>query len=338
MRAENNKRASLLNIAKEVGVSVSTVSRALNDHSAISAKVKEQVKVVANRLHYVPNAGAVNLQSGRTNTIGVIVPTISRAFFAKAIEGIEDSANERGYSVIICQSKNLKQIEELLVNSLKGKVDGVITSPASENKPHDYFNSLGQINIPLVLFDRFDDRIDASIVRIDDYAGAKNAVEHLIATGRKKIFHFAGRLNVSIWRDRNRGYSSAMKEAGIEVQDDWVHSAETSKEEGEKYALDIIKRGNIPDAIFFSGDYAALGALMTFQKHGIKVPQDIAIVGFANELLCEITSPTISSVDQFSYNMGKMACKILFESIEGGPQQSVVMQPKLVIRESSSRR
>lgn len=327
----------MLSIAKEVGVSVSTVSRALNDHYAISVKVKEQVKNVANRLHYVPNAGAVNLQSGKTNTIGVIVPTISRAFFAAAIEGIEDYAHERGYSVIICQSKNLKRIEEQLVNSLKGKVDGVITSPASEKKAHNYFNDLAQINLPLVLFDRFDDKINASSVRIDDYAGARNAVEHLIETGRKKIYHFAGKLNVSIWRDRHKGYCSAMEDAGLDVQEDWVYIGETSKEEGERYALDIIKSGNLPDAIFFSGDYAALGALMTFKNHGIKVPEDIAIVGFANELLCEITSPTISSVDQFSYNMGKMSCKILFESIDGGPQQSVVIQPKLIVRESSSK-
>lgn len=332
----NNKRASMLNIAKEVGVSISTVSRALNDHTAISSKVKEQVKDVATRLHYVPNAGAVNLKSGKTNTIGVIVPMISRAFFATAIEGIEDYAHKRGYNVIICQSKNLKQIEEQLVNSLKGKVDGVIASPASENKSHDYFNSLSQINTPLVLFDRSDDRIDASNVRIDDYVGAKSAVEHLIQSGRKKIFHFAGKLNVSIWRDRRRGYYSAMEDAGLEVQDDWVYIGETSKAEGEEYALDIIKNGNIPDAIFFSGDYAALGALITFQKNGIRVPEDIAIVGFANELLCEITSPTISSVDQYSYNMGKISCKILFESIDGGPKQNVVIQPKLIIRESSN--
>lgn len=326
----------MVSIAKEVGVSVSTVSRALNDHVAISAKMKQQIKDVADRLHYVPNVGAINLKAGKTRAIGVIVPTVGRAFFATAIEGIEDYAHERGYDVIICQSKNKKHTEEQIVNSLKGKIDGIIASIASEDKPHNYFNSLSQINIPLVCFDRSDASIDASIVKIDDYDGAKNAVEHLIASGRKKIFHFAGKQNVSVWRDRQDGYCRAMSDAGLSFNDDWIHIGKTSKVEGEEYAKRIVAKGDIPDAIFFSGDYAAVGALLVFKKAGIRIPEDIAIVGFANELLCELTSPTISSVDQYSYSMGKASCKILFECIEGGPRQSVVIQPKLIIRESST--
>lgn len=331
------RRVSISDIAKEVGVSPSTVSRALSDHHAISTKIKERVREVANELNYVPNSVAVNLKSGRKNSIGVIVPIIRRNFFASAIEGIEDFAHTKGYNVIICQSKDSATREKELVNSLSGKVDGIIASLSSENKSHCYYNTLSQINIPLVMFDRTDKEINASTVTIDDYMGAKLAVEHLLEQGMKKIYHFAGPQSVSIWKNRNEGYLAAMNKAGIEVCDNWIHTAPTTTEEGELFAKELISKGDMPEAIFFSGDYAALGALMVFKANRVRVPQDIAIVGFANEPFCEIISPSLSSIEQFSYRMGQVSCKMLFERFDGEPPLNTIIAPELIIRESSKK-
>lgn len=332
----NEKRVSISDIAKEIGVSASTVSRALSDHPSISSKIKEQVKSVAERLNYVPNSVAVNLKSGRKRSIGVIVPGISRNFFALAIEGIEDYAQAKGYDVIICQSKDLVSREASLVNSLKGRVDGIIASLALEDKPHDHFNSLQQIGIPLVLFDRTDKTIKASNVMIDDYLGAKNAVEHLWERGCRKIFHLAGPQNVSIWRNRHEGYLAALQKHGVIPGEGWIHEAPTTREEGACFAEKIVQEGDLPDAIFFSGDFSALGALLVFKRHKLRIPEEIAIVGFANEPFCEITTPTLSSVEQFSYRQGQIACKMLFERLDGELPVSTIIEPELIIRESSS--
>lgn len=331
------KRASIADIASEVGVSPSTVSRALGDHSSISVKVKEQVRAVAERLHYIPNPVAVNLKSGRKQCIGVIVPSISRHFFASAIEGVEDYAQTRGYDVIICQHKDSAEREEMLVHSLKGKVDGVIASLSSANNPHHYYNTLQQIGTPLVLFDRTDNALNASNVSVDDYQGAKKCVEHLWENGCRTIYHFAGPQNVGIWKSRYEGYLSALRKQGVTPEPNWVYEAPTIQEEGVRFARQILSEGKLPDGIFFSGDFVALGALLHFKNRGIRIPDEIAIVGFANEPFCGITTPTLSSVEQFSYRQGQISCKMLFERLDGEPPVNTIIMPELVIRESSSR-
>lgn len=337
------KRTSIYDIAQRLGVSVSSVSRALSDHPSISAALKERIRRVAEELHYTPNSVAVNLKTGRRNTIGVVVPSINRSFFSSAIEGIEDRAYKQGYDVLIYQSKDSAEREERIVHSLAGKVDGVIASVAADATDHGYYNRLSAAGVPVVLFDRTAEGVEAGTVIVDDYQGAAMAVKHLLRQGLRRIWHFAGPQQVNVWRDRMRGYVDTMRGAGLDVPDSYVfEGANTSEEEGRRFAEHVLAARSsggeaaiLPEAIFFAGDFAALGAMLTFRKAGVRIPEDIAVVGFANEPFCQLLATPLSSVDQFSYKMGYMAGKMLFDRLRGEPQVGVVIAPELIIRDSS---
>lgn len=335
------KRTSLNDIARQLGVSVSTVSRALNDHPSISSGLKEKARHLAEELHYIPNTSAVNLKTGRRNTIGIIVPGINRSFFSSAIEGIEDKAYEYGYDVLICQSKDSSERERQIVDSLIGKVDGVIASIAADTSDHSYYNLLTKVGIQLVLFDRETDKVEAGKVLVNDFLGAKTAVRHLLDQGCRRIFHIGGPNHISIWGERERGYREAMKEAGIDVPEEWILTRQSTKEaEGREAAEEILGKARksgetLPDALFCAGDFLALGAMLEFQEAGIVIPDDIAIVGFANEPFCSLLPVPLSSVVQFSYTIGEAAGQMLFERLAGQPQVSVVIKPELMVRTSS---
>lgn len=336
------KRTSIYDIAQRLGVSVSSVSRALSDHPSISAALKERIRQVAEELHYTPNSVAVNLKTGRRNTIGVVVPGINRSFFSSAIEGIEDQAYKQGYDVLIYQSKDSAEREERIVNSLAGKVDGVIASVAADATDHGYYNRLSAAGVPVVLFDRTAQGVEAGTVIVDDYQGAVLAVDHLLRQGMRRIFHFAGPQQVNVWRDRRQGYLDTMRKAGVASPEDYVfEGVNTSEEEGRRFVRGLLAAqaaGNeeaFPEAIFFAGDFAALGAMLEFREAGIAVPERVAVVGFANEPFCQLLATPLSSVDQFSYKMGYMAGKMMFDRLRGEPQVGVVIAPELIVRESS---
>lgn len=325
----NKKVVSLAQIAEQLGVSISTVSRALNNHPGISDRVKEQVFQLSTELNYVPNKMAVGLKSGKRNILGVIVPLISRNFFSRVIEGIEDYAYSNGYDILICQSKDSEQLERRQVASMNGKVDGVLASIASHSGSHDYFNSL---SVPLVLFDRVDSAIKASSVTVNDYKGARIAVEHLWEQGARRIYHFCGPRYINIWNDRYRGYIDALKDRGVAPSSSWIFEAPTTEEQGRNFAKEILSSTEpLPDAIFSSGDYAALGIISELKNSGVDIP----IVGFANEPFCDHITPSLSSISQHGRKMGEAACKMLIDLINGEPAMDVVITPKLVVRESS---
>lgn len=334
------KRTSIYDIAQRLGVSVSSVSRALSDHPSISAALKERIRQVAEELHYTPNSVAVNLKTGKRNTIGVVVPGINRSFFSSAIEGIEDKAYKQGYDVLIYQSKDSAEREERIVHSLAGKVDGVIASVAADATDHSYYNDLSASGVPVVLFDRTATGVDAGTVIVDDYQGAALAVKHLIRQGFTRIYHCAGPQHVNVWGNRLRGYLDTMQEAGITLSEEYIfEGVNTSEEEGRRFAKTVLaayESGRpLPEAVFFAGDFAALGAMLEFRKAGVDIPEQIAIVGFANEPFCQLLSTPLSSVDQFSYKMGYMAGKMMFDRLKGEPQVGVVIAPELIIRKSS---
>lgn len=333
----DRKRTSIYDIAQRLGVSVSSVSRALSDHPSISAALKERIRQVAEELHYTPNSVAVNLKTGRRNTIGVVVPGINRSFFSSAIEGIEDRAYKQGYDVLICQSKDSAEREQRIVRSLAGKVDGVIASVAADATDHSYYNRLSEAGVPVVLFDRTAAGVEAGTVIVDDYQGAVLAVEHLLQQGLRRIAHFAGPQQVNIWRDRRQGYADTMWRAGLAVPESYVfEGANTSEAEGRRFAERLLAdRAAFPEAIFFAGDFAALGAMLTFREAGLRIPEDVAMVGFANEPFCQLLPTPLSSVEQFSYKMGYMAGKMMFDRLRGEPHVGIVIAPELVVRESS---
>lgn len=333
---KTKKNTSIYDIAKSLNVSASTVSRALQDHPRISAEVRKLVQKKAREMNYKPNRMAVNLKLGKSNTIGVVVPNINRNFFSSVIDGIEEEAYREGYDVLICQSQESYEKEKKIITSLaQGRVDGVIASIASGTRDYTHFNTLEEDGIPLVLFDRMAEGIKAGKVVVDDYRGAAMVVEHLLRQGRKRIFHYAGGQHVSVWKQRCCGYRDTMCNHGIEPEENWIIIGETSQEEGRKFARQLLQREDRPDAVFCTSDFVAMGLMLELLKNGVRVPEDIAVCGYANEPMDALVTPSLSSVDQFSKQMGQQAARMLLERLNGGNPADVLLEPELIVRDST---
>jgi LacI family transcriptional regulator len=327
-------------IAKELNTTASTVSRALQNHPRISEDMRKKVADLAQKLNYQPNSIAASLRRGRGNTIGIIVPQIDRSFFASVIRGLEDVAYEAGYNVLICQSYNSYQREKSIVQTLlNGKVDGIMVSLASETIDFSHFKEVKKRNLPLIFFDRVPDTIEANKVEVDDFAGAAKAVEHLVLQGCKRIAHFAGPQHISIYRNRFEGYKTVLQRHNIPFDENLFFADTITRETGETAAVKINNMKQKPDAIFSAGDYSALGAIVKFKDLGIKIPKDIAIVGFSNEPHDSVLTPSLSSVDQHSIEIGRSVAKLFFEGINDPKTLSIpkriVLNTDLEIRESS---
>lgn len=336
------QRVTIHDIARELNTTASTVSRALQDHPRISKGMKKAVLELAQKLNYQPNSLASSLRRGKGNTIGVIIPRIDRYFFSSVIRGIEDVAYDAGYHVMICQSydsvKREKDIVETLIN---GKVDGLLVSLASGTHDYSHFQLVINRGIPLLFFDRVPALLNVSKVQADDFAGANMAVKHLISQGCKRIVHFSGPRHVSIYKSRFEGYKAALLENNIAFEEKYVFDNVITKESGAAAAETIAGMTPRPDGVFSAGDFSALGAVVKFKELGIHIPDDIAIVGFANEPYAEILEPGLSSVDQHSTEMGHSVARLFIEEVSGKQSayvpRNVIVAPNLLIRGSSLR-
>ena len=330
------KKVSIYDIARELNISASTVSRSLNDHPGISLQVKENVRNLAKEMNFSPNQAAVTLKTGKVRTIGMVIPLIDRNYFVQAIAGVEREIYKAGYDLIIASSGNFYEREKKIITSMsQGKVVGVIAAVAAETTDYSHYRAMVAAGIPLVMFDRKMPIPDAGSVVQDDYEGAYRATEHLITQGCRTVHHYRGPQNVSIWSDRDRGYRQAMADHNIEVLPKYIHTALTTEEEGYKYAKKLVSQKELPDGILFSGDFAAKAAMEVFKAKGIRIPQEIAVVGFVNEPWDTLLDPPLSSVEQFSNKIGEASAKMLLEVIEGMPRRDVVFKPELIVRESS---
>jgi len=333
-------RVTIHDIAKELNTTASTVSRALQDHPRISKSMKTAVWELAQKLNYQPNSLASSLRKGKGNTIGVIIPRIDRYFFSSVIRGIEDVAYEAGYNVIICQSYDSMEREKNIVETLiNGKVDGLLVSLANETKTFDHFKAIQNKGFPLIFFDRVPEQMEVSKVELDDFSGAFKAVEHLIKQGCKKIIHFSGPRHVSIYKNRFKGYKAALERNGIPFDQSLVMDGIITKDKGMEAATEIVKMKQRPDGIFSAGDYSALGAILKLKELGILIPNEIAVVGYANEPYAEILEPALSSVDQHSKEMGQCVAKLFLEenALARGSitPKRIILAPDLYIRKSS---
>lgn len=335
--------ATIYDIAKKLNITPSTVSRALSDHPRISEKTKVRVREMANRMNYQPNKVAAALRSGRTYILGVIVPTADRSFFSSVIRGIEAIASQAGYNVMITQSNDSSELEVSNINALlKAQIDGIIASIAKKTVTFDHFKLIKEKNIPLVLFDRVIENLGASVVVIDDYQGAYQATEHLIEQGCQRIAHFGGQQHINIYKYRLRGYKEALEEHGIEFRPELIHLSDLKVEDGKESMRQLLQLPFPPDAVFAASDYAAVGAMQAIKEKGLKVPEDVALVGFANEPFTSFIEPNLSTVDQHSEEMGQFAAKIFLEEIRAGKENYIprktVLSPQLIIRKSSLKR
>ena len=334
------RNTTIIDIAKKLKISASTVSRALNGHPDIKEETRSQVKKLAKKLNYSPNPIARSLKSNKTNVIGVIVPEIEHDFFASAISGIEKVAYHSGYTIIVCQSNESYEREVINANALMHqRVAGLIVSISQQTKNGNHFKKLIKQGIPIVFFDRVCNDITANKVVIDDAKSAFEAVTHLIERGRKKIAHFAGPKELRICEQRLKGYKDALKEANIPLVNNLVRYGDLHEDNGYKSMDALLKENIIPDAIFAVNDPVAIGAFQRIKEAGLKIPMDIAVVGFSNNKITALVDPPLTTVNQPSFDMGKKAAEILIEMIENEknstPKKTVVLDAKLIVRGST---
>jgi LacI family transcriptional regulator len=339
------ERATIHDIARKLNITASTVSRALKDHPRISEETKRAVQKAAQKLNYQPNHIAAALRKGRSNILGIIVPTVDRSFFSSVVHGIEEIANKSGYNVMICQShddydKEVATIEALL----NAQVDGIIASFAKGTENFDHFLKVKRKGVPLIMFDRANDELEVSHVVIDDFLGAYRAVEHLIQQGCRRIAHFTGIRNVSIYRERQRGYRDALIANQIKYEESLVIESDMQLEDGRISMQRLLKLSNPVDAVFSASAYGAMGALQVCKEKGIDVPHKVSIVGFSNEPFTSFSEPSLTTVEQHSLQMGNAAAEMFFDQLLARTNnkkfipQKTVLKPDLIIRESSMRK
>ena len=334
----NLKHTTIVDIAKKLGISASTVSRALSDHPDIKKETKEKVKKIAKELRYYPNPIAQSLKSNRTTTIGVIVPEIKHDFFSSAISGIEEVAYQSGYTIILCQSNESFEREVINTNMLMHhRVAGVLVSISQNTKCGDHFQNLIKRRIPLVFFDRVCEDVVASKVVIDDYKSAFDAVSFLIGKKYKRIAHFSGPKELDICKKRWSGYIDALKRADICLQNGYVRYGGMHEQDGYTSMDSMLREKLIPDAIFAVNDPVAIGAFQRIKEARLRIPDDVAIMGFSNNKITTMIDPQLTTIDQPSFEMGKKSAEILINIIENKmvKPRTLVLDTTLLFRGST---
>ncbi len=337
------KPVTLKQIAETLGISVTTVSKALKDYPDVSKKTKALVFDLAETLNYRPNTFAVNLRTKESKTIGIIIPEIVHHFFSSVIKGIVSQAEKKGYLVIILQSNESQEMEKKQINLLLDKrVDGILISLANSTVDFSHINSVIERNIPLVMFDKIAKIVNCSKIIIDDRKAAYTATKHLIDTGCKRIAHFRGPLLPQNSIDRFLGYKKALEDHGINYDPSLVYICENlSYEEGRFFARKLISEHQDVDGLFTNPDLVAIGAISVFNELGIKVPDQISVVGFSNWFMSSAITPSLTTINQPGYKIGKTAFKQLFKELKSKkkekyyPPKIIELETELIKRNST---
>jgi len=327
---------TLKDIGKEVGVSATTVSRALNNKSDISYEVKQKIKEVAERLGYSPNALARSLKAKKTSSIGVLIADIADSFFAPIVKGIENTAREMGYSIILCDTGEEYEQEKLALQMmLEKRVDGLLITP-SQTEYGDILE-LKRKKIPFVLVGRHFDLVESDYVIPDEIEGAFLATDYLIKKGHKKILFINGPNYISSAKERLVGYKRALQEHAILFDKSLVKEGALKMEDGYRIMKEILSAGTKFTAVFAYCDFVVLGIMQALEEGKLKIPEDIAIVGYDDVAFARFLQVPLTTVHIPKYELGKEAMKLLKKKIEGEIQepQSVILETKLVIRKSA---
>jgi LacI family transcriptional regulator len=337
---------TIKDIAKALGLSTSTVSRALRDSYEISPETKKLVLEYAEKINYQPNPIALSLKERRSRSIGVIVCEIANPFFSQTINGIESIAYNNGYNVIIAQSRESFDREVMNLQYLTSRsIDGLIISVSTETNDFSNFRQLHEKGMPIVFFDRIVDEIKTHKVIADNYKGAYDATSHLVKNGYKRIAILGNAEVLSITRERLAGYKAALEENGLPINESLIqycqHGGMIFSEVNDAMNA-IMNLKQKPDAIFASADKLTTGALRYLRTNGLKVPSDIALVGFSNTDLTELLDPPLTVVKQPAFEMGEVATKLLLQLIESKRPvtdfETMVMKTELIIRQSTTRK
>lgn len=340
---KSKDKVTIYDISKKLNISAATVSRALNNNPKISEKTRKLVAKTATEMNYKQNRLAQALKKGRTNNVGVIVPYINRSFFSSVIRGIEEELTPQGYHIIICQSHEEVENEAEQLNALLNtQIDGIFMSVSKTTQNTDHIKKAMEENTPVVFFDRKIDVEGVSSVVLDDFKAGFTATEHLIDQGCKKIAHLSGDINLEIYKNRYEGYKAALEKHNIDFKEEYVINTSSKIESGIQAVSELWALKDKPDAIFSAGDYAALGAIQELKQRGVKIPEEVCVVGFSNEPFTKYMELPISSIDQTPLIMGKIAAQVFLEQVKGDKalsiEKKVVLTPELFIRDSSSRK
>lgn len=338
------KNATLKQIADQLGISITTVSKSIKNYPDVSPATKKKVVDLATSLNYTPNSFAVNLRTKESKTIGVIIPTVDYHFFSKVFQGVLEEAEKRNYLVIILRSNEKLELEKKQLELLLSKrVDGIIISLSNETGEFDHIKNILAQNIPLVLFDKIAKLVNCSKVTINDRKAAYDATSYLIKKGRKKIAHFRGSYMPQNSIDRFLGYKKALEDHNIPYDPSLVYVCDnnTDLEDGYANAIKAIAEHPHLDGIFTVTDMVAVGVLKYLNEIGIPMPKQIAIVGFCNSFVTEVTTPKLSTVDQPGFEIGRVAASILFDEINSKKRnepiifQSIELGTSILEREST---
>jgi len=332
------KPITIIDIAKLLGVSKSTVSRALKDHPDISTATKEAVHMLAEELNYKPNNIAMSFRNNKSKVIGLIVPHFSPFFFPSVIEAIEKEINKRGYNLMIMQSNESYENEKHNLDILlSNNAEGFLISVSRKTIDYSHFQTIINNQIPIVFFDRVPNHLKADMVLIDDISGAYKAVEYLFQRGNKKIAICLGDPNLLITRNRLKGYKKALEHHNIEVQPHFIISGE-STEEAEQKALELLSSQDNPDAILAISDLTMSGIMRAVYKLQLRIPEDLSIIGFCEEPFSLMYNPQLSVVDPMASEIGKVATERLFQRIHEGnllETTTINLPSRLIIRKST---
>ena len=328
---------TIKDIARELNVSVSTVSRAMRDTHDISIETKKKVLAKAEELNYKPNFNARGLSQGRTNNIGIIIPFITNYYFSTVITGIQNVAYSNGYNIILYVTNDSEERESQIVRNLTiSGLDGILISTCAGN--YDHINEVKENGIPIVFFDRTSD-LHATKVMQDDYNGALIATKHLIQQGYSKIAHITGPKDQMFTKNRLNGYLDALEEHQISVKKEWIIHSGFSQEWGEKDMIELLASRHAPDALFAVNDRKAIGAMLALKREKINIGTEIGVVGFTNDPMCTIISPSLTTVSESAFDIGRISCELLLKHIkkENFPPQEVILPGELIVRESTLR-
>ncbi len=336
------KEVTIYDIAEKLKVSIATVSRALKDDPVVNIKTRKKIFAMAEEMNYRSNSFARNLRNSRTETIGVIVPKLNSSFMSSVIAGIENIVNSAGYHLIISQSsEDVKKEIASAKTMFNNRVDGLLVSLAFDTADLSHFDIFSKKNIPVIFFDRVIDNPHYTNILIDNKKAAKQATEHLISQGCKRIVHITAASKLNVYEERLNGYKEALAAHKIKFDKNNVITGNLSFEDGEAAAQLILKMKPLPDGIFVANDNCAVGCMLALKQAGIRIPADIAFVGFNNDPVSKVVEPNLTTINYPGYEMGEVAAQTLINHLTGTSTihatNTIILRWEFLIRASSQK-
>ena len=337
---EKDKEITMYDLAKKLNISIATVSRALQDDPVVSKKTKKKIFELAEEMGYRSNHFARNLRQQQTNTIGVIVHELNSNFITSVLAGIEKITTEAGYDLIIAHSSESYTKEAANAKNLFHKrVDGLIASLAFDTNDLDHFKPFIDKGVPVMFFDRVEQDGNNTVVIIDNYKCGYIATKHLIEQGCKRIVHLTSSLKRNVYSQRYKGYQDALFDHKIPLNEHLLIVNDLSEKAGIESAKQILKMKPLPDGAFITNDFVAAVCMRTLKEHGIRIPEDIAIVGFNNDTIGKLIEPTLTTINYPGIDMGEIAARNLINHLKGVSNMhhtnTIIVRSELIIRNSS---